>query len=276
MPASSLPPPASSLRVRAGRDPHSRLRIASAAMSKYSWSLAATGGGGSVQAIASRMWRSHASRSAGPIANGAWRIRRRGWPRSSIVGRRAAPVLGEEQRQPVAGARQVVGLGVDGEERGVRGDALVEPVDEGLEEGHPAGEIEERGSRSRRESTFPAVARLHSSRPGEAGKAGREHRSERARMPVSEERSAQRPQRRPGATALDADPQQRRGPPGGAALPAVEPDPARADPEQEVHRQRPGDEAGAVRDRLATERIRAEGDRDQSRRTRRRRRSRRS
>ena len=32
---------------------------------------------------AARMWRIQASRSAWPMAKGKWRMRRRGWPRSS-------------------------------------------------------------------------------------------------------------------------------------------------------------------------------------------------
>ena len=61
----------------------SRLRIASAAISKYSSKARRASSGGSVASTAARMWKSQRSRSAGPTANGACRIRRRGCPRSA-------------------------------------------------------------------------------------------------------------------------------------------------------------------------------------------------
>ena len=54
-----------------------------------------------------------------------------------VVGRRPAPVLGQEQAEPAAGAGQVVGLGVDREEERVARDTGVEPVDQADEEGQP-------------------------------------------------------------------------------------------------------------------------------------------
>ena len=59
------------------------LRIASAAISKYSRRACLAGSGGPVSSTAARMWTSQRSRSPGPIANGACRIRSRGCPRSS-------------------------------------------------------------------------------------------------------------------------------------------------------------------------------------------------
>ncbi len=85
------------------------------------------------------MWRSQASRSAGPIGNGGVAHPQARVATLVVVGPRAAPVLGQEEAQAVTGAGQVVGLGVDREEARVAGDAGVEPVDEGDEEGHPAG-----------------------------------------------------------------------------------------------------------------------------------------
>ena len=55
-----------------------------------------------------------------------------------VVGRRPAPVLGEEQCQPVAGAGQVL-FGVDRAEDGIGFDPVVEPADECLEERQTAG-----------------------------------------------------------------------------------------------------------------------------------------
>ena len=58
-----------------------------AAMSRYSRSSTASSSemrdAARNSSNASNMWRSQASRSGGPITNGAWRIRSLGWPRSS-------------------------------------------------------------------------------------------------------------------------------------------------------------------------------------------------
>ena len=61
-----------------------------------------------------------------------------------VVGRRTAPVLGEEEGQPVAGAGQVR-LRVERPEDRVDRDAVVEPTDQRLEERHPAGGVVEAG-----------------------------------------------------------------------------------------------------------------------------------
>ena len=53
-----------------------------------------------------------------------------------VVRARSAPVLREKQRQPMACSGQV-GLRVDRPEAVVGGNALVETVDQGLEEGMP-------------------------------------------------------------------------------------------------------------------------------------------
>ena len=59
---------------------------------------------------------------------------------ATLVGvrRGPAPVLGEEQRQPVASAREVGLLGIQREQHVVGGHAGVERVDEALEERHAA------------------------------------------------------------------------------------------------------------------------------------------
>ena len=52
------------------------------------------------------------------------------------VGLRPAPVLSEEERQPVPGTVEVVVIGIERQEHVVALDALVEAVHETLEEGH--------------------------------------------------------------------------------------------------------------------------------------------
>ena len=86
------------------RSGQSRLRIASAAISKYSSSARRASSGGSI-ATTARMWTSHRSRP-GPIANGACR---RPEPAAAFVAWLvvSAPVLGEEQRE-VPGRRPEV------------------------------------------------------------------------------------------------------------------------------------------------------------------------
>ena len=116
----------------------SRLRIASAAIVMYSWSRALASPGASDASIASRMWTSQRSRSRAPIENGKCRARSRGWPRSSEVRRRAAPVLDEEQREPPPGAHEVRLVRVERQQDVVRLDAVVEPVHQPVEERQPA------------------------------------------------------------------------------------------------------------------------------------------
>ncbi len=58
-----------------------------------------------------------------------------GWP---------TPILGEEERESPARRRQIGGLGVQAEQRGVGGDTLVEPVDQRLEEGHATDGVVQR------------------------------------------------------------------------------------------------------------------------------------
>ena len=57
-----------------------------------------------------------------------------------VVGARAAPVLGQEQGQATLGRREVR-LRVERPQDRIVGDAGVEPADEVLEEGHPAGAV---------------------------------------------------------------------------------------------------------------------------------------
>ena len=75
---------------------------------------------------------SQASCAARSTLNGAWRIRSRGWPRLLAVGAGAAPVLHQEEREPLLGRAQVL-LRVHRPQQRVLGDALVEAVDEAPE-----------------------------------------------------------------------------------------------------------------------------------------------
>ena len=56
-----------------------------------------------------------------------------------------APVLGQEQGQPAARPGQVVGIRVDSQQDRIAGDPGIEPIDEGLEEGHATGRLVDRG-----------------------------------------------------------------------------------------------------------------------------------
>jgi len=85
-----------------------------------------------------------------------------------VVRGRPAPVLGEKERQPMAGARKI-GLRVDRAQDRVDRDAVVEMADEGLEEGHPArGVVERRLVGHDPESTEPPGAATGS----QSGRAG--------------------------------------------------------------------------------------------------------
>ena len=63
-----------------------------------------------------------------------------------VVGARAAPVLGEEQRQPVAGTGQVL-LRIERPNDRVGRDAVIEAPDETLEERHAADTVVQREGR---------------------------------------------------------------------------------------------------------------------------------
>ncbi len=68
-----------------------------------------------------------------------------GVPALGVVGGGSAPVLGEEQGQPTARIREsVVGLGIERTKDGIAGHGVIEPGDEGFEEGHPACGVEQR------------------------------------------------------------------------------------------------------------------------------------
>ena len=76
-------PSARQFRVGEAGD-QARLIMWSAAIAKYSRRRSATSAGAPDAATASAMCPYQASRSARPTANGAWRMRRRGWPRWSL------------------------------------------------------------------------------------------------------------------------------------------------------------------------------------------------
>ena len=60
------------------------------------------------------------------------------------VGWGTAPILSEEERQLAPSLRQVLGLWVEAQELRIMRDALVEPIDQFLEELHPSHSLEER------------------------------------------------------------------------------------------------------------------------------------
>ena len=68
---------------------------------------------------------------------------------AALVGvrRRPTPVLGQEQRQSVAGAREVGLFGIQRQQDVVGGHAGVELVDETFEERHAADPEKQRGRR---------------------------------------------------------------------------------------------------------------------------------
>ena len=68
------------------------------------------------------------------------------WRMAALVAvcRRAAPILGEEQRQPSPRTHQVRVIRVQRQQGVIALDAVVEPVDESVEERLPAHLLEER------------------------------------------------------------------------------------------------------------------------------------
>ena len=87
------------------------------------------------------MWRSQASRSAGPMTNGRVPHAQPGMAALLAVGAGATPVLHQEQREVLGRLAQVVG--VERPQQRVAGDAEVEAVDQVDEELLAADPIEQ-------------------------------------------------------------------------------------------------------------------------------------
>jgi hypothetical protein len=113
----------------------SRLRMASAAVAKYASSRSEVPRSAHVHEPAIPCQRIDRERE---VACPQARV-----PALGAVRARTAPVLGEEQGQASAGRSQVHRIRVEGEEHGVGRDPGIEPVDEGLEEGHAADGVVE-------------------------------------------------------------------------------------------------------------------------------------
>ncbi len=84
------------------------------------------------------MCSSQRSRSAPPIVNDEVTHTEPRVPPFGAVGGRPAPVLDKEQREPPASWPQIVRVRVEAQELRIARDALIEAIDERLEEGHAA------------------------------------------------------------------------------------------------------------------------------------------
>ena len=62
-----------------------------------------------------------------------------------VVRSRPSPVLGEKERQPMAGSGEVARIRIDRHEDRIRRGAGIEVIDEPFEERHAAGGVVERG-----------------------------------------------------------------------------------------------------------------------------------
>src|SRR5262245_42812178 len=96
-----------------------------------------------MSSIAARMWPRHRSRSAAPISKAKCRIRRRGCPRSSVYVGGPPPVLREEQGESPPSGSEIVRGGIYGQQVRVDLDAVVEAIDETLEEGATTDDLVE-------------------------------------------------------------------------------------------------------------------------------------
>jgi hypothetical protein len=84
-------------------------------------------------------------------------------PPLGAVGGRPAPVLGKEEREPPASWPQIVWVRVEAQELRIARDALIEAIDERLEEGHAAYGFIERDS----SGTYPPTCNISTLGPGE-------------------------------------------------------------------------------------------------------------